>query len=154
VKKRISILLVEDNHDHALLESKAMVELCKDLELNIMMLDNGRDAISYVKGEGRFASRELPDMIILDLKMPGTNGFDVIQAIKSDVRYKHIPIVALSSSELEEDVKKVYFNGGNSYVIKPLEPDAFQEKVSRIPPYWGDVSQLPPRKKKSESLDS
>lgn len=148
MKKRISILLVEDNPDHALLESKAMVELCKDLELNIMMLDNGRDAISYVKGEGRFESRELPDMILLDLKMPGTNGFDVIQAIKNDARYKHIPIVALSSSDLEDDVKKVYFNGGNSYVIKPLEADAFQEKVSRIPPYWGDVSELPPKKKR------
>lgn len=151
MNKKINLLLVENNPDHALLETKALVRLTSNLELNIMLLDNADDAIAYIRGAGRFSRREMPDLVIVDLKMPGKDGFDVLREVKSDERFKELPIIVLSSSDDESDIHAAYKMGSNSYVVKPIRYEAFAERVGQIPDYWGKVNELPPKQKKKQA---
>jgi two-component system response regulator len=143
--KPILILLVEDNPDHVLIIKRA-------LELNnvlneVRVVEDGQEALDYLYRRGRYADPEAaprPGLILLDIKLPKVDGFEVLKQIKSDPMLKMIPIIMLTSSEQEADVVRSYLNGANSYIVKSIRFTEFVEKVREVKLYWIMVNTLPP----------
>jgi len=131
------ILLVEDNSMDVELTLDAFRE--RRLTNTVHVARNGQAALDYLLGEGEFANREkppLPDLILLDLKMPVMDGVAVLKRIKRTPLLQRIPVVVLSSSKEEGDLAMSYDNGANSYLVKPVSFDGFLEVVRRIDDYW------------------
>ncbi len=138
------ILVVDDREDDILMLKRAFA---KAKVLNpIQVTRNGEEAIAYLKGEGRFSNRTefpLPDLLLLDLKMPGLDGFDVIRWIKSQPELKALRIVVLTSSDAIIDVNLAYQLGANSFLVKPVEFQKFVEVSQAINGYWLWLSKAP-----------
>jgi len=137
-KKIIEVLLVEDNIDDAVLAIRALKK--KNLANNLLHLEDGEEALKFIFSPDGLNS---PKLILLDLKMPKVNGLEVLKALKSDERTRQIPIVVLTSSKEEPDVKECYALGVNSYIVKPVEFDKFLEAVSELGMYWLLLNQPP-----------
>jgi CheY-like chemotaxis protein len=108
---------------------------------------NGNDAMDYLLGEGRYGDRgafPLPDLVLLDLKMPVMDGFEVLRRIKATPILKRVPIIILSSSKDEGDRVMTYDTGANSYLVKPVSFAGFLEVVGRIETYWLTLNVPPP----------
>ena len=134
--EQIEILLVEDNPLDAEL---TMTALKGDKVANhITWVKDGQQALDYMFREGEFAQREdvPPRLVLLDLKMPKVGGIEVLKAIKSDERTRRIPVVVMTSSDEESDVAKTYDLGVNSYVVKPLDFNAFADVTRQAGFYW------------------
>jgi two-component system, response regulator len=139
------IILVEDNSSDAKLVIIGLHEA--EVKNHIVHLKNGEDALEYIFSTGSYSKnngKELPALILLDLKMPKVNGIDVLQRIKSDQRTKVIPVIVFTSSRIEGDIKKCYNMGVNSYVVKPVEFNEFQNFVKEIGTYWLSLNQAIP----------
>jgi CheY-like chemotaxis protein len=131
------ILLVEDNQMDVVLTMDAFREA--KLKNNIQVARNGREALDYLFGIEKFANREqfpLPNLVLLDLKMPGIDGFEVLRQIKNTEMLKRIPVVVLTSSKEEGDRALSYDMGANSYLLKPVSFEGFTEVVRKIDDYW------------------
>jgi two-component system response regulator len=137
-KKIIEILLIEDNPDDADLTIRALKK--KNLANNLLHLEDGAEALEFI-----FSSEGLnsPKMILLDLKMPKLSGLQVLRALKSDERTREIPVVVLTSSNEEPDIKECYALGVNSYIVKPVEFDKFMDAVAELGVYWLLLNQPP-----------
>jgi CheY-like chemotaxis protein len=138
------ILVVDDREDDILMLKRAFT---KAKVLNpIQVARSGEEAIAYLKGEGRFANRTefpLPHLLLLDLKMPGLDGFDVIRWVKSQPELKALRIVVLTSSDAIIDVNLAYQLGANSFLVKPVEFQKFVEVSQAIHGYWLWLSKAP-----------
>jgi two-component system response regulator len=133
----IEILLVEDNPDDAMLTIAALQK--KDLANKLIHLKDGVEALDFIYGIGAYEGRRtdvIPKVILLDLKMPRLNGLEVLAKIKSDPQTAMIPVVVLTSSFEDSDVKRAYQLGANSYVVKPVEFDRFVQTVAEVGVYW------------------
>jgi len=140
----VQILLVEDSASDAEMTIHALNG--NNLANKILHLKDGAAALDYIFAEGIYSERNIEDkprVILLDLKMPKVNGIEVLQKIRSDERTKTIPVVVLTSSKEDPDVKKCYELGVNSYVVKPVEFDEFQKAISNLGLYWMIVNQQP-----------
>jgi two-component system response regulator len=118
----IEILLVEDNPDDAMLTIAALQK--KDLANKLIHLKDGVEALDFIYGTGAYEGRRtdvIPKVILLDLKMPRLNGLEVLAKIKSDPQTAMIPVVVLTSSFEDSDVKRAYQLGANSFIVKPVE---------------------------------
>ncbi|HSY76789.1 MAG TPA: response regulator, partial [Bacteroidia bacterium] len=107
---------------------------------------DGAEALDFIFGTGAYEGRDInktPKVILLDLKMPKVNGIEVLEKIKSDDRTKHIPVVVLTSSAEDPDIKTCYKLGVNSYIVKPLGFDSFTNKISELGLYWLVMNELP-----------
>jgi len=143
--KEALILLVEDNKMDVALTLDAFREA--RLDNKIQVAHNGEEALEYLFGEGDFADRNsypLPNIILLDLKMPGIDGFEVLRRIKNTEGIKRIPIIILTSSKEEGDRAMSYDHGANSYLVKPVSFDDFLEVVKKITDYWITLNVEPP----------
>jgi two-component system response regulator len=141
----IEILLVEDNSSDAEMTIRALKK--KNISNNIVHLKDGAEALDFIFGMGQYEGRDTdkqPKIILLDLKMPKVNGLEVLQTLKSDDRTKKIPIVVLTSSKEDPDIKKCYELGVNSYIVKPVGFDNFTTAISELGVYWLLLNQ-PPR---------
>jgi two-component system, response regulator len=134
------ILIAEDEEDHARLIKRALKQA--GLINEIFHVENGQEALDFLKYKGQFSSstHSQPGLILLDLKMPMKNGFEVLEEIKSDPVLKVIPVVMLTTSSTGEDIEKAMAEGANDYIVKPVKFDDFTHKVSRIGYYWGIIS--------------
>jgi CheY-like chemotaxis protein len=142
--KEIEILLVEDNASDAEMTILALKK--NNLANSLLHVKDGAAALDYIFAEGEYAGRQIEDkprVILLDLKMPKINGIEVLQKIRADERTKTIPIVVLTSSKEDPDIEKCYELGVNSYVVKPVEFDAFQKAISELGLYWMIINQQP-----------
>lgn len=132
----IEIILVEDNPDDANLTIRALRK--KNLANNLIHLKDGQEALEFFFGTGE--KRKEPDfrprVILLDLKMPRVNGIEVLEKLKHDPATSEIPIVILTSSAEDPDVKRCYELGANSYIVKPVEFENFSKTVSELGLYW------------------
>lgn len=138
----VDLLLVEDQSSDAELALRALREL--NLDTRIHRLENGAEALDYLFGRNAYADRsveEAPGLVLLDLKLPKVSGHEVLRALKSDERTKHIPVVVLSSSDEGSDVEQCYALGANSYVVKPVDFDQFTETVQCIGTYWLEMNE-------------
>lgn len=139
------ILLVEDNRMDIELTLNAFRE--RRLSNVIHVAASGQEALDYLYGHGEFADRArhpLPDLILLDLKMPVIDGHEVLRQIKRVERLKRIPVVVLSSSREEGDRALSYDNGANSYLVKPVSFDGFLDVVCEVDSYWLTLNVPPP----------
>jgi two-component system, chemotaxis family, response regulator Rcp1 len=143
--KPIEILLVEDSPSDVIMTKEAF-DYSK-LSNKMHVVENGLDALSFLRREGRYAKETRPDLILLDLNLPKKNGREVLEELKADTDLKIIPVVILTSSRAEEDVLKSYGLHANCYVVKPLEFDNLIEVVRCIHQFWFSVVTLPPERK-------
>lgn len=143
--KPAHILLVEDNRMDVELTLDAFQEA--RLLNAIHVASNGQEALDYLFGRGQYADRKafpLPDLVLLDLKLPGIDGFEVLRQVKSTPILKRLPIVILTSSKEEGDRALSYDHGANSYLVKPVSFDGFMEVVRQIEGYWLSLNVAPP----------
>ncbi|RJX28647.1 MAG: response regulator [Desulfurivibrio sp.] len=138
------ILLVEDNPDDVKLTLRA---LKKNNILNtVVVVEDGVEALDYLYGTGRFAGRELhmmPQLILLDLKMPKLDGLEVLQRIRMDERTRLLPVVILTTSNEDVDRIESYKLGANSYIRKPVDFNQFLEAVQQLGLYWLVLNEAP-----------
>jgi CheY-like chemotaxis protein len=137
VKKGFSILLVEDNPDDIFFVQRAF--RTAHIEHPLFAVSNAREAIDFMSGKGTYADRSiypLPKLVIVDLKMPGLSGMELIQWMRHDAYGKLVPIVVLSSSALSADVNATYALGANAYMVKPANPAALERLLRTIAEFW------------------
>jgi len=142
--KPVEILLVEDNPDDLALTLRSLRKA--NLANNIHVARDGAEALDFIFCEGAHADRSPengPKVILLDLKLPKVDGLEVLQRIKGDPRTKQIPVVVLTSSKEQSDVVKSYELGVNSYVVKPVNFEAFAAAVQELGLYWMLLNQPP-----------
>jgi two-component system response regulator len=141
------ILLVEDNPDDEALTVRA---LKKNKILNeVVVARDGVQALDYLFGEGLHAGRdttEIPQVVLLDLKLPRLDGLEVLRRLRADDRTRLLPIVILTSSNEEQDRITGYGLGANSYVRKPVDFDAFVTAAAQLGLYWLVLNEAPPRR--------
>jgi two-component system response regulator len=141
----VDILLVEDNPQDAELTIRALKK--HNLANRLIVVEDGADALDFIFGRGKYAGRDTghpPKVVLLDLKLPKVSGLDVLRALKQDEQTRPIPVVIVTSSREDPDIKTAYALGANSYVVKPVNFDGFAEAVSNLGLYWLLVNQ-PPR---------
>jgi CheY-like chemotaxis protein len=139
--KVIDVLLVEDDPGDVLMTQEAFA----DHKLNnvLHVVDNGIDALAFLRQEGEHAQAPRPDLILLDLNLPRMDGREVLAAIKSDDELMSIPVVVLTTSEAEEDILRSYRLHANAYVTKPVDFERFLEVVRQIDDFFVSVVKLP-----------
>jgi len=141
-----TILLVEDQR----LDIELTLDAFREARLanSIRVATTGEEALDYMFGNGEFSDRKshpLPDLILLDLKMPGIDGFEVLKQLKGTEKLKRIPVIILTSSKEEGDRVASYDLGANSYLVKPVSFDGFLHTVKEIGEYWVVLNVKPPR---------
>lgn len=137
------ILLVEDNMDDVLFMKRAVANSGIRQPLNVA--SNGDTAIEWLGGEGEYADRKeypFPSLVFLDLKMPGTSGFDVLSWIRSQDRLKALLVLILSTSREDRDVSQAYRLGANSFLVKPGDIGGLNDLMGRVKNYWLENPQL------------
>jgi two-component system, response regulator len=133
----VEILLVEDNPRDAELTIRALKK--KNLANNLFHVEDGVEALDFLFARGKYEGRDIndaPKVVLLDLKLPRINGLEVLSAIRADERTQTIPVVIVTSSAEDPDVKTAYQLGANSYVIKPVQFDSFMEAMTKLGVYW------------------
>jgi CheY-like chemotaxis protein len=138
------ILLADDSDADVLLLERAFAHMGIDVLLYVV--HDGAETIAYLQGEGRFARREefpLPDLLLLDLKMPLANGFEVIEWIRAQPRLTSLRIVVLTTSDQMRDIDRAHRLGANSFLVKPVAFDDFKVMVGKLCDYWLEVSKAP-----------
>jgi CheY-like chemotaxis protein len=130
------ILLVEDNLDDELLTIRALKK--NNLLNNVEVVRDGAEALDYIFKENKYKTlkKGLPEVILLDLKLPKLSGLDVLKQIRADERTRFLPVVILTSSDEDRDLIESYKLGANSYVHKPVDFNQFTEAVSSLGLYW------------------
>ncbi len=142
----VELLLVEDNPTDAELTLRSLRG--RGLRNNFVVAKDGQEALDFLFAEGEHAGRDVsnsPKMVLLDLRLPKVDGIEVLRKVKSDQRTKNIPVVVLTSSRQEPDIKTCYELGANSYIVKPVDFDKLVEAVSEIGLYWLLLNE-PPRR--------
>lgn len=126
----VEILLVEDNPSDAELTLRALKQ--RNLANQVRLCRDGAEALQFFTD----GDRQVPKVVLLDLKLPKIDGLEVLKRLKSDERTKSIPVVVLTSSREEPDIERAYALGANSYIVKPVDFDAFARAVSDVGLYW------------------
>jgi chemotaxis family two-component system response regulator Rcp1 len=139
--KAIEILLVEDNPGDVRLIIEAMREAKLDNRFHVV--EDGVEAMQFLRREGRFGDAPRPDLILLDLNLPKKDGRAVLAEVKADPALKRIPVVVLTTSQAEEDVLRAYDLHANCYITKPVDMEQFMKVVAQIDEFWIRVVTLP-----------
>jgi CheY-like chemotaxis protein len=140
----IEILFAEDSAADAALTIRALKK--SGLTNNIIHVRDGAEALDYLNCNGKFDGRDKrsrPKLILLDIKMPKVSGIEVLEKIKSDPETKHIPVIILTSSREDPDIKRCYELGANSYIVKPVESENFFRAIKDLGLYWFITNELP-----------
>jgi CheY-like chemotaxis protein len=141
VGEPVDILLVEDNPGDARLMKEALAEARVRNRLHLVA--DGVEALAYLRRQGPFASAVRPELILLDLNLPGTDGREVLAEIKQDEDLRRIPVVILTSSQAAADIARAYDLHANAYVTKPLDLEQFITVVKSIEDFWLTIVKLP-----------
>ncbi len=142
--KPIHILLVEDNEGDIMLTTEALEE--KKIANNVSVVKNGRDAVDFMFKRGKYSNESTPDLILLDINLPLKSGHEVLIELKTNELTKQIPVVILTTSSSEEDVKRSYGNHANCFITKPVDVDDFLNAIAMIEDFWFSIVMLPKNK--------
>ncbi len=143
--KACDILLVEDSPADVELTLRALRQA--KVANPIATLEDGAEALEFLLGSGRFAARAgypKPRVVLLDLKLPKLSGLEVLRALRADERTRSIPVVVVTSSREEPDIREAYRLGANSYVVKPVDFEQFASAVAKLGLYWVLINEPPP----------
>lgn len=138
------ILLAEDDPNDVLLIQRAFQKA--GIGDSLKVVRDGEQAIEYLSGAGNYSDRKsfpLPFLVLLDLKMPGTDGFEVLQWVRADRELKRLLVIVLTSSNLQSDVDRAYDLGANSYLVKPVEFQEMVNMIQRFEVYWTEINRTP-----------
>ena len=138
----IRILIVDDSPSDAFLATEALKRATNLAAVEVV--PDGVEALAFLRREGSYAGALRPDLILLDLNMPRKDGREVLAEVKADEKLKNIPIIVLTSSSAEQDVRKAYSLHANCYLTKPVDFAKFKEVVKAIEVFWFDNVTLPP----------
>lgn len=141
--KECDIIIIEDNPD----DLELMVRTLKinHLANNLITFEDGEQGLDYLFKQRKYLDRESdakPKVIFLDLKLPKVDGLEVLRQLKANETTRMIPVVIVTSSNQDPDIKAAYDLGANSYVVKPVDFDEFQEKMNKLGLYWLMVNEL------------
>ena len=139
-----NILLVEDEEAHAELTKRAIRKAGNANRIDIV--SNGEQALDYLYNREPYADKDkypVPGLILLDIKLSGIDGIEVLKTVKEDPDLKQIPVIMLTTSEREEDVVRSYEHYANSYLTKPVGFKAFEEKIAQVDFYWMILNKPP-----------
>ncbi len=143
IARVVEILLVEDNEGDVRLTREALKE--GRIRNRLSVVQDGEQALAFLRREGVHADAPRPDLILLDLNLPRLDGREVLAAIKNDPALKSIPVVVLTSSRTEQDLLRAYDLHANCFITKPVEFEQFIEVVRSIEDFWLTIVVLPPR---------
>jgi chemotaxis family two-component system response regulator Rcp1 len=141
IAKPIEVLLVEDNPGDVRLTKEALKDgkVCN----NLHVVEDGVEAVAFLRQQGRYEEAPRPDLILLDLNLPRKDGRDVLAEIKTDRGLRRIPVVVLTTSKADEDILKAYDLHANCYITKPVDLDQFMSLVRSIEDFWLAMVRLP-----------
>jgi two-component system, response regulator len=134
----LRVLLVEDDEDHAFLIRRALADL-DDAIVAVDLVVNGEQAMAYLE-RGRFDDQALPQLVLLDLKIPRLDGFEVLRRIRADSSTRTLPVVVLTSSERDDDREQALRLGATWYMCKPIDGARFRAEVQQIAALWARAS--------------
>ena len=145
MSKSARILLVEDNR----MDVELTLDAFREAKLlnTVTVVTDGQEALDYLMGHGKYADRDtyrMPNLVLLDLKLPGVDGFEVLRQVKSTPILKRLPVIILTSSKEEGDLALSYDSGANSYLVKPISFEGFLGVVRQIAGYWLSLNVGPP----------
>jgi len=142
-KRLLNILLVEDSEIDILI-LKRVFERIK-IQDRLYVSHTGEDALDFVNGIGNYAcaKQPLPDLMLLDILLPGIDGFEVLEKLRSNPRHRRIPVIMLTTSSAQEDIAKSYDSGASSFITKPVDVNKFVEIMEHFYEYWSVVSRIP-----------
>jgi len=136
----VEIVLIEDNPDHVALTLRALKK--NNLTNEVQVLRDGEEALGYLFPNGK-ATHDTPKVILLDLKLPKVDGVEILRRIRQDPHTKTIPVVVLTTSREDRDLRECYKLGVNSYIVKPVDFQQFTEAVQSLGMYWLLLNQAP-----------
>ena len=139
----IHILLVEDNDGDVLLTREAFEDAQVITKLSIAK--DGQEAIDFLNKPDN-TEEKFPDLILLDINLPKVNGFEVLKYIKEGPRWKHIPVIMLTTSSAQKDIDKAYNGYANCYITKPVDVNDFLRVITTIESFWISIAKLPTHK--------
>lgn len=145
MKEPINILLVEDSP----LDMEIIQEAFKLIgsKNRLFLTKDGEEALDFIYRRGKYQDTSLapvPDLIVLDIRMPKVDGLEVLKVIKSDKNLKKIPVLILTVSDRDTDIRTAYEYGANSYIVKPMEFSGFTNILTKLEEYWLTIAKLPP----------
>jgi two-component system, chemotaxis family, response regulator Rcp1 len=140
----IRVLLVED--DPGDVELTLEVLDIEKVKLDLNVVEDGVEALAYLRKQGKYAEATRPDLILLDLNMPRKDGRETLDEIKQDDELKSIPVVILTTSDSDEDILRTYTHGASCYIKKPVGLNEFHTVVKSIEQFWLTVVRFPPNK--------
>lgn len=131
----IRFLLIEDDDSHAIITMRSLKQ--NRVANHVDRVSDGEQALRFLRRQPPLEDAVLPDVILLDLKLPKVDGHEVLAAIKEDAQLRQIPVVILTTSDAEMDRAKAYHYHANSYVLKPMDFNCFRQVVEELSLYWG-----------------
>lgn len=142
--KPITILIIEDNRA----DIRLLQEVLKrgKIDVDLQTVEDGIEAMSYLKKENKYKDVELPDLVLLDLNLPLKSGHEVLAEMKEDENLRYIPVIVMTISRDDEDVLKSYHLHANAYIIKPIEINQFIDAIKSVENFWLTIVKLPPKK--------
>jgi two-component system response regulator len=141
IQQNQAILLVEDNPDDVLITKRALSK--GKISNALYVVNNGEEAIRFLRKEGDYKGVCTPALVLLDLNMPKMDGFQVLKEVKNDENLRSIPIIVLTTSDRDRDIDDAYNLGCNSYIVKPVSFENFIKTVIDIKDYWLCLSRVP-----------
>lgn len=141
----VDILLLEDEPADAYLVKTALKE--GKIPVNLHHVTDGQEGLNFLNKAGEYVSSPRPDLILLDLNMPRMNGHEFLQVVKSSPMLKDIPVIVLTTSDVENDIVRSYELGASGYITKPIEMAQFMEVVHQLNDYWFSLVRLPQGRK-------
>ena len=139
----IDLLYVEDDPGDVALTQEVLQEA--KIRVNLHIVNDGYTALKFLRKEDEYKEAARPDLVLLDLNLPGMNGRELLFEIKKDERLKSIPVVILTTSDADEDIIKTYTLGASCYVTKPVGLQEFSKMVERIENFWFTIVKFPPK---------
>ncbi len=130
--------MVEDNEGDILLTSEALQE--SKLHIDLSVVRDGKEAIDFVTAAGKYSHVEVPVMVLLDVNLPKKNGYEVLSYLKENEKFKHIPVIMLTTSSSDKDIAFCYNNSANYFMTKPVEADDFSVLVDAVENLWRSLN--------------
>ena len=137
----LGILLVEDNPGDVRLVREGLRDTKAHTALDVVM--DGEDAMRFLRRQGRYAGARRPDLIVLDLNLPKKDGREVLAEIKHDEALRSIPVIVLTTSDAEDDIRKAYELNANCYLTKPMDLERFLDLIKSVADFWLTIVKLP-----------